>query len=421
MGLVSAGADAALSRSCGGGVTRGHSLKSSSPEASVAFRAGYSGGNAMKRAGKALLLGGAWILALMLAFALVEGGASTVIFVHDFFAATPSDLAERRHTAYDAHLGWANLPNTVVPDMYGEGIGLRINNLGFRATRPTTVKRAAGTKRAVCSGDSFTLGYGVADDETWCHLLGTLTPRLETVNMGQGGYGVDQVYLWYMRDGRQLDHDIHIVALITSDLERMTSPSFLGYGKPLITIEDGKIAVQNVPVPRSSGRAAAARRQAVSDLRASALLQKVRRRFAGDRPAPDIATRLDSALGVAIRLFEDLKSVNDQKKSALFVVWLPTRGDHGSTRSDAFRARLAREMSRRGIPFVDLVEPFRSLASERVNAMFIAAGQMEYTGAAGHYSAAGNQWTARMIRDRLTSDGALAGAVDSRPSVATRR
>jgi hypothetical protein len=239
--------------------------------------------------------------------------------------------------------------------------------------------------------------------------------------MGQGGYGVDQVYLWYMRDGRQLDHDIHIVALITSDLERMTSPSFLGYGKPLITIEDGKIAVQNVPVPRSSGRAAAARRQAVSDLRASALLQKVRRRFAGDRPAPDIATRLDSALGVAIRLFEDLKSVNDQKKSALFVVWLPTRGDHGSTRSDAFRARLAREMSRRGIPFVDLVEPFRSLASERVNAMFIAAGQMEYTGAAGHYSAAGNQWTARMIRDRLTSDGALAGAVDSRPSVATRR
>lgn len=41
-------------------------------------------------------------------------------------------------------------------------------------------------------GGSFTLGYGVGDADTWCALLQTIDPRLETVNMGQAGYGLDQ-------------------------------------------------------------------------------------------------------------------------------------------------------------------------------------------------------------------------------------
>ena len=44
-----------------------------------------------------------------------------------------------------------------------------------------------------------------------------LDPRFESVNMRQGGYGLDQAYLWYQRDGTRLAHDVHIFAFIFDD------------------------------------------------------------------------------------------------------------------------------------------------------------------------------------------------------------
>jgi len=111
--------------------------------------------------------------------------------------------AERLHTRYDAELGWISIPNVSLPDLYGPGIGLTTNADGFRGPLPVE-DRDPGTSRVICSGDSFTLGYGVGDLDTWCHQLAALDPGLRTVNMGQGGYGVDQAYLWYKRDGRTL-------------------------------------------------------------------------------------------------------------------------------------------------------------------------------------------------------------------------
>ena len=41
---------------------------------------------------------------------------------------------------------------------------------------------------------------GVGNDDVWCKLLESIDNRIETVNLGQGGYGVDQAYLWYKRN-----------------------------------------------------------------------------------------------------------------------------------------------------------------------------------------------------------------------------
>ena len=62
----------------------------------------------------------------------------------------------------------------------------------------------------------------------------SLDPRLETLNMGQGGYGVDQAYLWYKRDAAKFEHQVHLLAFITDDFVRMQSDRFRGYGKPVI-------------------------------------------------------------------------------------------------------------------------------------------------------------------------------------------
>jgi len=78
-----------------------------------------------------------------------------------------------------------------------------------------------GYLRVIGSGDSFTLGHGVANGQTWCARLEEIDPRFENVNMGQGGYGADQAYLSYRRDRRRLDRDTHIFAFISDDLHRL--------------------------------------------------------------------------------------------------------------------------------------------------------------------------------------------------------
>ena len=165
----------------------------------------------------------------VVAFWLFEGLCS-VIWVSSRMVGTRL-TAERLHTRYDRELGWVSIPDLSLPDLYGPGLGLTTNARGFRG--PGRVEPLApGARRVICSGDSFTLGYGVGDLETWCSQLGSQEPRLDAVNMGQGGYGVDQAYLWYKRDGRGLDHQAHVFAFITDDLRRMLETDFHGFGKP---------------------------------------------------------------------------------------------------------------------------------------------------------------------------------------------
>ena len=68
-----------------------------------------------------------------------------------------------------------------------------------------------------------------------------MAKRLETVNLGQGGYGVDRAYLWYKRNETNLEHDIVVLAFISDDSWRMESDTFFGYGKPYLTIRDGEL------------------------------------------------------------------------------------------------------------------------------------------------------------------------------------
>src|SRR5688500_474604 len=164
------------------------------------------------------------------ALLLVLEGASSVLLVgYDLVA--DDGVSERAHSAYDPELGWVSRPNVRLPNFYGKGRTFSTNASGFRSARDVSLDVPAGRVRVICSGDSFTMGYGVGDAQTWCHRLQAIDTRLETVNMGMGGYGVDQSYLWYRRDGITLDHDIHVFAFITSDFHRMQSTRFLGYAK----------------------------------------------------------------------------------------------------------------------------------------------------------------------------------------------
>lgn len=155
------------------------------------------------------------------------------------------NIAEEIHTEYDPLLGWINKKNIFLPNMYGPGIFLSTNEDRFRKTTTNPNSKSLVT---ICTGDSFTLGYGVDDKHTWCSLLSK--DKLQTINMGQGGYGIDQNYLWYQRDAGTIQHTFHIMAFIVYDFDRALTDNFLGYSKPYLKIENNLLVNTDYPVPK---------------------------------------------------------------------------------------------------------------------------------------------------------------------------
>lgn len=308
-------------------------------------------------------------------------------------------IAERAHTRYDADLGWVNIPGLRIADLYGPGLDLRINGQGFRNNRDFPKEVPPGRLRVLCSGDSFTLGYGVGQDEGWCAQLEKMDERLETVNMGQGGYGVDQSYLWFMRDGRALDFDAHVFTFIFIDFERMKLSNFFGYQKPVLELAGDELIARKAgpPNPHAKLSRFMAFRIWLHGFEEIRWLEKQARKY---------LIRLDDAetRHKVSKIFAALREENEKKGGRLLLVYLPTRMDREATRLDDLRSYLKEESARQGIAFTDLTEKFRALDEPSFDALFLTAENARFAGAEGHYTVAGNHFVARAIHDALAPE-----------------
>lgn len=332
---------------------------------------------------------------------VVEGISSLVMFGYAVSGrGLPEEVpTERGWTKYDPLLGWVSIANLHEEDMFGRGGFVRTNAQGFRKARSIGVQVPPGKIRVICSGDSFTFGISVDDDHTWCELLASRDPRIEPVNMGQGGYGIDQAYLWYKRDGNVLQHDVLIFAFTTDDFYRMESPTYFGYGKPILNIKNERLVVENLPVPRRkwylprSTLDTARMIEAVRQLKSYEVAMRVRRRLTGYDVGEDHSIH-DHTWDVTLKVFESLQEMCDAKKSALVLVYLPAAKDTLTWMSQKsyWRDRLTAESKKRNWVYVDLMPELRRLPAEQ-SETFFAQG-------AGHYSEAGNQWVADRL-DRL--------------------
>src|SRR5262249_3191869 len=341
---------------------------------------------------------------------VIEGLASYALLGRDL---TTHSLAEGRYTKYDPDLGWVNEPSVHIPNMYGRGVYLNTNSQGFRNSHDFDTAVPNGKYRIICSGDSFTLGFGVDNDHTWCQELTSLDPRLETVNMGEGGYGVDQAYLWYKRDGVKLEHHVHLMAFITDDFHRMQLDSFLGYGKPVIDIENGMLVVKNVPVPRRAYNFPwlTSNIQYVRRLRTVELLERISRKIGFAPDDTDLLSekkRNEKTREVLRKIFEDLKRLNEEYSSKLVLVYLPTMGEVGGNAPEEWIHFLETESRDLDIPLINAISIFRSLPYEHVADMFIREGQIDYRDAAGHLNDRGNEFVAKAIYEALANQPALA-------------
>ena len=334
------------------------------------------------------------LVILVALVALLEGGAS-LLFVANEVRLTPA-RAEESYSKYDETLGWVSQPNVKLPDLYGRGVYLRTNGQAFRNDHDITPAVPGGKTRIICSGDSFTLGFGVNNDQTWCQRLAGLDPRLETVNMGQGGYGLDQAYLWYVRAGTALDHQVHLLAFITDDFLRMRSDRFLGYGKPLLDVRNDSVVVTNRPVPKTPWitRFLAVKGHAIGNLDIVRLFQRVFSRGVAPQDGGIMPSRDRGPGRIATRIFDHLARVNREKKSQLVLVFLPGPGDYRSNdATTAWRGFVKAEAERLGVPYVDVVEAIRTVPPTEVNDLF--ATNL-------HYSVKGNEFVATTLAKALT-------------------
>lgn len=114
---------------------------------------------------------------------------------------------------FDKRIGWVPLRGQTTA--YGT-----INAQGFRALHEYPVKAPDESKRVLCLGDSFTLGVGVPDDQTYPFHAEQWMPGSEWLNFGISGGCLAQAYLHYQENARRFGGKYVIIGFMTDDAQR---------------------------------------------------------------------------------------------------------------------------------------------------------------------------------------------------------
>jgi len=328
-------------------------------------------------AGKKVL----FLAVIGLALLAAAEGLSQVTLRIAYGRATESE----RLNDYDVEIGWVNMTNRRVVDRYGPGKHATHNSSGLRATREYTQEVPRGRYRVLFVGDSFTYGVDVGDDSTYVAQLERLAPSIEPVNMAVAGYGVDQMYLSYLRNQSQLDANALVLAFIGDDLRRMKLSAFLTQNpKPRLFLQGDGLRVANVPVPAWGLTARSSWRRELPN--SMALVQIL-------RSITDMFVQRYDPLPVAERVFTSLNVTTRERNRRFAVVYLPAQSDVTAPAANPEVAALSAWAFGAQIPFVDLTDPFKVAVKAQSAPLFVKDGK--------HYSEAGHTVVAGLMLDSL--------------------
>lgn len=158
--------------------------------------------------------------------------------------------AERLFWRHDPDLGWSHVRGVRARHHHRDfDVEVSINAHGLRDD-PHPVARVPGVRRALLLGDSFAFGYGVAHDEALGERIEARHRELEVLSAGVSGYGTDQALLWYVRDLHAFRPDLVLLLMHPNDVADNNDDGRYGYNKPRFVLEEGRLALRNVPVPR---------------------------------------------------------------------------------------------------------------------------------------------------------------------------
>ena len=203
------------------------------------------------------VIGGIVLLAFMVRHHFItKDDEGKVVLQRPIYLQEPGFERSGHQYLYDKNLGWKNIPNFSATTF---GKPLNISRQGLR-DRYYSVEKPDRTKRVLVLGDSFTWGYGVADDEIFTEVLETQLSNeqpggyaWEVINTGVSGWGNDQQYLFLKSRGMRFEPDMVVMAFfLMNDPVENTSSRVYEMNKPIFL--DTGLTVGNVPVPPPSQR-----------------------------------------------------------------------------------------------------------------------------------------------------------------------
>ena len=189
----------------------------------------------------------AWLAlgSLAATLAVLEGTARAIVHRREAAPLTTRGSIIR----FDPWLGWVKPPLAEAwlnrPEYR---VHLQINAHGLRGP-DRDYRKTPGTRRIVLLGDSFTEGFTVREEATTRAVLESILRRSgcgewEVINAGTMGYGTDQEYLFYQREGRRYEPDVVVVLFFYNDL----NGNLAAEAKPSFTVEGGRLELHGSPV-----------------------------------------------------------------------------------------------------------------------------------------------------------------------------
>jgi hypothetical protein len=150
---------------------------------------------------------------------------------------------------YSPELGWTIKEN-------GMSTLFKSNSQGIRANREYRLSPPKNVVRISTFGDSFTHGDEVENKHTWQEKLNHFDSNLEVLNFGVNGYGLDQTFLRYQKDGIKFNSHIVLIGFLSENILRNINvfrpfymPNASGVlGKPYFTLENDKLQLHPNPL-----------------------------------------------------------------------------------------------------------------------------------------------------------------------------
>lgn len=187
----------------------------------------------------------AWVTSILLLALVLE--ALTRLFT----SATPLEP--------DTVLGWKYKPHVALRRTTdGEAWDFRTNSDRLRAPEGYgRGEKSRGTTRVLLLGDSFTIGWGLPEGDTFAAKLEALAAaegrRIQAIPAGTEGYYTDQECLWLEQNVKSYAPDAVVVCPYANDVVGNALPKYLTYDKPQFNLDASGEATA-APAPVADGR-----------------------------------------------------------------------------------------------------------------------------------------------------------------------